>query len=72
MSQTQETQCTQLIHYDGVHIGQKELKEALEKGNTDSQVEHMKQMIMLHLNGEPQSAMLMTFIRFVLPSQARV
>eukprot|EP00668_Euglena_longa_P015141 GGOE01019192.1.p1 GENE.GGOE01019192.1~~GGOE01019192.1.p1 ORF type:complete len:946 (+),score=251.86 GGOE01019192.1:38-2875(+) len=69
MSQTQETQCTQLIHYDGAHIGQKELKEALEKGNTDSQVEHMKQMIMLHLNGEPQSAMLMTFIRFVLPKQ---
>jgi len=67
MSQTQESQCTLLIHYDGAHIGQKELKEALEKGNTDSKVEHMKQMIMLHMNGEPQTSMLMTFIRFVLP-----
>lgn len=55
---------------DAPGIGQKELKEALEKGNTDSKVEHMKQMIMLHMNGEPQTSMLMTFIRFVLPDQA--
>ena len=69
MSQTQETQCTQLIHFDGTQLGQKELKEALEKGNTDSRIEHMKTILKLHLNGEPQSAMLMTFIRFVLPRE---
>ena len=64
-----ESQCTQLIHFGGSQLTPAELKTALEKGNTDSKIEHMKIIIQMHLSGEPQGAMLMTYIRFVLPSE---
>ena len=68
MSQTQESQCTQLIHFDGASPSAKELKEDLEGANVDKKIEAMKKVIMLHLNGEPQSSLTMTIIRFVLPN----
>eukprot|EP01006_Ploeotia_vitrea_P035707 TRINITY_DN65928_c6_g4_i2.p1 TRINITY_DN65928_c6_g4~~TRINITY_DN65928_c6_g4_i2.p1 ORF type:complete len:882 (-),score=148.70 TRINITY_DN65928_c6_g4_i2:166-2811(-) len=73
MTATQESSCTQLIFYDASSApSQKELKEAVEKGDTAVRIAKMKQIIMLHLNGEPQNALVMTFIRFVLPSQDHV
>eukprot|EP00906_Rhabdomonas_costata_P026571 RCo037862 len=68
MSQSHENQCTQLVFYDGPAPSQKEIAEALEKGNVETKIENMKKVIMLHLNGEPQSSLVMTVIRFVLPS----
>ena len=68
MSQTVENQCTQLIHFDGATDESKQLKEDLEGSKIDKKVAAMKTVIMLHLNGEPQTSMTMTIIRFVLPN----
>mmetsp|Transcript_198 Transcript_198/g.520 ORF Transcript_198/g.520 Transcript_198/m.520 type:complete len:948 (-) Transcript_198:1112-3955(-) len=68
MSQTVENQCTQLIHFDGATDDSKQLKEDLEGPKIEKKIAAMKTVIMLHLNGEPQTSMTMTIIRFVLPN----
>lgn len=46
-----------------------QLKQDLEKGDTNVKIETLKKVIQLLLNGERLSGLIMTIIRFVLPVQ---
>lgn len=48
-----------------------ELRMQLEKGNDESKVETMKQILTVMLNGDPMPALLMHIIRFVMPSKSK-
>lgn len=48
-----------------------ELRTQLEKGNDESKVETMKQILTVMLNGDPMPALLMHIIRFVMPSKSK-
>eukprot|EP01113_Clastostelium_recurvatum_P001792 TRINITY_DN1073_c0_g1_i6.p1 TRINITY_DN1073_c0_g1~~TRINITY_DN1073_c0_g1_i6.p1 ORF type:complete len:1001 (-),score=348.72 TRINITY_DN1073_c0_g1_i6:425-3292(-) len=64
--------CTILIHYDkGEPPALTELRAQLETGHTEQKIDALKKVIMYHLNGEPLNQLLMTIIRFVLPSRDR-
>ena len=45
------------------------LKTDLEKGDTKVKISALKKTIQMILNGEKMNSILMTIIRFVLPSQ---
>ncbi|CCW66384.1 unnamed protein product [Phytomonas sp. Hart1] len=65
---SQEANSTLLLGIgDTAKITSNEIKEALEKGNTNSKVEALKQLIRLHVNGEPQNSMIMTVIKYAVP-----
>eukprot|EP01112_Ceratiomyxa_fruticulosa_P016820 TRINITY_DN5132_c0_g1_i1.p1 TRINITY_DN5132_c0_g1~~TRINITY_DN5132_c0_g1_i1.p1 ORF type:complete len:963 (-),score=223.46 TRINITY_DN5132_c0_g1_i1:118-3006(-) len=69
-STTVEKPCTVLIHYDkGEPPALTELRTQLETGNTELKADALKKVILYHLNGEPLPQLLMTIIRFVLPSR---
>lgn len=46
-----------------------QLKQDLEKGDTNVKIDTLKKVIQLLLNGERLSGLIMTIIRFVLPVQ---
>ena len=48
-----------------------ELRTQLEKGNDESKVETMKQILTVMLNGDPMPQLLMHIIRFVMPSKSK-
>lgn len=48
------------------------LKKQLEEGSTEQKIEALKKTILLMLSGEPASQLLMTIIRFVLPSKDKI
>lgn len=48
-----------------------ELRTQLEKGNDESKVETMKQILTVMLNGDPMPSLLMHIIRFVMPSKSK-
>ncbi len=48
-----------------------QLKADLEKGDTKTKIVALKKTIQMILNGEKINNLLMTIIRFVLPSQVR-
>lgn len=63
-----EKPCTLLIHYDKGEPPQvNEIKKQLENGSVNDKIEAMKNVILLMLNGENLSNLLMTIIRFVMP-----
>ncbi|KAJ9461186.1 Coatomer subunit beta-2 [Diplonema papillatum] len=68
MSSAVETQCPLLVSYDKQSPTQKELREKIEKGDTATKIEAVKDMIALTLNGEPQTKMIMPVIRFIQPA----
>lgn len=73
----QEKYCTQLINYDvKPNVTKKQLKETLEgspQNVTDEEkVEAMKTLLLMQLNGEDFSHMLMTIIQYVLPSSNKI
>jgi coatomer subunit beta len=60
--------CTILINYERNEIPQLgELKKTLEIGSKAEKIEALKTVILLKLNGEPLTQLLMTIIRFVMP-----
>jgi coatomer subunit beta len=60
--------CTILIHFDKGEPPQvNELRKQLESGSTSDKIEALKTVILLMLNGESLSQLLMTIIRFVMP-----
>lgn len=65
-----EKPCTLLIHHEKgepPNVGQ--LKEALETGSDQDKVSALKKTILLLLSGENLPGILMTVIRFVMPSK---
>ena len=63
-----EKPCTILIHYDKGEPPQvNEIRKQLEKGTTQDKIEALKNVILLMLNGENLSNLLMTVIRFAMP-----
>src|SRR5689334_18473441 len=63
-----EKPCTLLIHFDMGEPPQiNELKKSLETGSVEEKIETLKQVILLMLNGESLSQLLMHVIRFVMP-----
>eukprot|EP00276_Gloeochaete_wittrockiana_P009677 CAMPEP_0184646384 /NCGR_PEP_ID=MMETSP0308-20130426/3086_1 /TAXON_ID=38269 /ORGANISM="Gloeochaete witrockiana, Strain SAG 46.84" /LENGTH=962 /DNA_ID=CAMNT_0027076361 /DNA_START=108 /DNA_END=2996 /DNA_ORIENTATION=- len=59
--------CTVLIHYDRPQFSATEIKKTLEEGNTAAKIATMKKVVLLSLNGESFSNLLITIIRFVVP-----
>ncbi|KAJ3108429.1 coatomer subunit beta [Phlyctochytrium planicorne] len=49
-----------------------ELKTQLEKGRDEEKIETMKKILVLMLNGDPMTSLLMHVIRFVMPSKNKV
>eukprot|EP01061_Rhynchopus_euleeides_P026132 TRINITY_DN42793_c0_g1_i1.p1 TRINITY_DN42793_c0_g1~~TRINITY_DN42793_c0_g1_i1.p1 ORF type:complete len:947 (+),score=468.70 TRINITY_DN42793_c0_g1_i1:49-2889(+) len=71
MAENDDTQhCSLLIGLDGSkqQLGPKELKEQIEKGDTEDKICAIKEMIALTLNGEPQTKMIMSVIKYIQPS----
>jgi len=68
---TAELPCYTLINVpsDFETPNEMKLKEDLEKGNTKDKIEALKKTIYMILNGEKIQGLLMSIIRFVLPSQ---
>ncbi|CCW64477.1 unnamed protein product [Phytomonas sp. EM1] len=64
----QEANSTLLLGMaDTAKVTSNAIKEALEKGSTSSKVDALKQLIRLHVNGEPQNSMIMTVIKYAVP-----
>eukprot|EP01063_Lacrimia_lanifica_P035143 TRINITY_DN6633_c0_g2_i1.p1 TRINITY_DN6633_c0_g2~~TRINITY_DN6633_c0_g2_i1.p1 ORF type:complete len:955 (+),score=486.66 TRINITY_DN6633_c0_g2_i1:60-2924(+) len=63
-----EGACSLLVGLDKQPPSQKELKVMLEKGDTQTKIQAVKDMIALTLNGEPQTAMIMSVIKFIQPA----
>jgi len=62
--------CTLLVHYDSSEPPNlTELKQQLEHGDEQQKIAALKRAIVLLLNGEKLPNILMTIIRFVLPSK---
>lgn len=73
----QEKYCTQLINFETKpSITKKQLKETLEASpqnvTDDEKIEAMKTLLMMQLNGEDFSHLLMTIIQYVLPNQNKM
>ena len=64
---SQEGQSTFLVSFDGVSPPNKDLKDALEKGDVAAKTDALKKLIMLQINGEPQNHMIMTVIKYCVP-----
>ncbi|KAL9658175.1 hypothetical protein ABK040_013087 [Willaertia magna] len=77
-STQQEKQCTLLLNFDQKpNFTKKEIKEILEdqtpNADEERKIEAMKTLLLLHLNGtEDMTALLMSIIRFVLPSTNKI
>ena len=67
---TDEAHCSLLVGIDGnkQQLGSKELKEQIEKGDTEMKISAVKEMIALTLNGEPQTKLIMSVIKYIQPS----
>ncbi len=64
-----EKNCTLLLHYDkAAPPNEDEIRELLESHDLAHKHEAMQTLISLALNGEPMSKMLMSVIRFIVPS----
>ncbi|GAA5820021.1 hypothetical protein JCM10212_006158, partial [Sporobolomyces blumeae] len=48
-----------------------DLRAALEKGTDDLKLDTLRRIIVATLNGQPQPALLMPIIQFVLPSKSK-
>eukprot|EP01064_Diplonema_japonicum_P033607 TRINITY_DN667_c0_g2_i1.p1 TRINITY_DN667_c0_g2~~TRINITY_DN667_c0_g2_i1.p1 ORF type:complete len:944 (+),score=349.17 TRINITY_DN667_c0_g2_i1:45-2876(+) len=68
MAQQPEPPCYLLVGMDKQAPTPKELKEAIEKGGTKERIQAVKDMIALTLNGEPQTKLIMSVIKFIQPS----
>ena len=68
---TAELPCYTLINVpsDFEAPNEMQLKQDLEKGDTKTKIEALRKTIYMILNGDKLPGMLMTIIRFVLPSQ---
>eukprot|EP00794_Sanderia_malayensis_P017073 gene17073-18793_t len=66
-----ESSCYTLINYpiENESVSEGKLKEDLENGNTATKISALKKVMYLIINGEKLPSILMTIIRFVLPSQ---
>ncbi|EPY32438.1 coatomer beta subunit [Strigomonas culicis] len=65
---SQEVRSTLLIGIgDADRMTAKDIKEALEKGDTKARATALENMIRLHLNGESQNHMIMTVIKYITP-----
>ncbi|KAK3097902.1 hypothetical protein FSP39_014288 [Pinctada imbricata] len=71
MATLSEMACYTLINIpsDAEPPTELQLKQDLEKGDTRTKTEALKKTIQLILNGEKMPSLLMTIIRFVMPSQ---
>ena len=74
MTITSEQACFTLIGKvdDSEPVNEQTLKQDLETGNDNAKITTMKRLIHLMLNGEKLSSLLMTVIRFVLPTQNHI
>ena len=64
-----EKNCTLLLHYDkSTPPNEDEIREQLESKSPDEKVSGLKILISLQLQGEQMPKLLMTVIRFVVPS----
>ncbi|KAI6654682.1 Subunit beta [Oopsacas minuta] len=70
MAITSEQSCFTLISKidDSESVNDQVLKQDLENGNDNAKIATMKRIIHLMLNGEKLTSLLMTVIRFVLPT----
>lgn len=73
----QEKHCTMLVNYDlKPNITKKQLKETLEASpqnvGDEERIEAMKTLLLMQLNGEDFSHMLMTIIQYVLPHPNKI
>lgn len=65
-----EVPCYTIINSPDLDVpNEMQLKQDLEKGDTNVKIETLKKVIQLLLNGERLSGLIMTIIRFVLPVQ---
>jgi len=76
-SLNQEKYCTQLINYDvKPNITKKQIKETLEASpqnvTDEEKIEAMKTLLLMQLNGEDFSHLLMTIIQYVLPNHNKI
>lgn len=62
-----------LVHQDSSieQVSQQDLKTQLEKGNDETKMETMRQVLTIMLNGDPMPQLLMHIIRFVMPSKSK-
>jgi coatomer subunit beta len=49
-----------------------DLRNSLEKGTEKVKIETMKKILVMMINGEPMSQLLMHVIRFVMPCQQKI
>ncbi|XP_014099162.1 coatomer subunit beta [Bactrocera oleae] len=65
-----EGPCYTIINSPDIEVpNEMQLKQDLEKGDTNMKIETLKKVIQMLLNGERLSGLIMTIIRFVLPVQ---
>ncbi|XP_054731136.1 coatomer subunit beta [Anastrepha obliqua] len=65
-----EGPCYTIINSPDIEVpNEMQLKQDLEKGDTNAKIETLKKVIQMLLNGERLSGLIMTIIRFVLPVQ---
>uniref|UniRef100_W8BGF9 Coatomer subunit beta n=1 Tax=Ceratitis capitata TaxID=7213 RepID=W8BGF9_CERCA len=65
-----EGPCYTIINSPDIEVpNEMQLKQDLEKGDTNVKIETLKKVIQMLLNGERLSGLIMTIIRFVLPVQ---
>jgi len=62
-----ERPCTFLIHNDTLDTPVTQLKEQLENGDVETKISALKKTILLMLNGQSMSQLLMSIIRFCMP-----
>ena len=63
-----EKSCSMLVYNDRP-ASAKEIKEALESGDSLAKVEAMQKAISMILNGEQLPTLFITIVRYVLPSE---
>ncbi|KAH8288082.1 hypothetical protein KR054_000052 [Drosophila jambulina] len=67
---TSQVPCYTIINSPDMEVpNEMQLKQELEKGDTNVKIETLKKVIKLLLNGERYPGLIMTIIRFVLPVQ---
>lgn len=64
-----ERPCTLLIHNDTAEAPLSQLKDQLENGDTLQKITALKKIILMHINGQQLPQLLMTIIRFAMPSK---
>lgn len=62
-----------LVHLDNTadQPSLQDLRVQLEKGNDETKMETMRNIITIMLNGDPMPQLLMHIIRFVMPSKSK-